>query len=237
MGRARSATDGNFTCRRSAKLARLEAVLFVADGALSTRKLARLATLVDAAEARRLIDRLNRIYDERQTAFRVERVAGGYRLMTRPQFAPWLFKLYGRPPELALSAPALETLTIVAYQQPVTRAEIERIRGVQSTEILRQLMDRGLIRIGGEDPSLGRPFLYVTTTRFLEAFGLKSLDDLPMADRLRRRPSGSSSADKRTAEDAAAAAESGSLPQQADDSANPPGDATTPNTDSSEQAA
>ena len=85
-----------------------------------------------------------------------------------------------------LSPPMLETLTIVGYRQPITRADIEAIRGVQSAEMLRQLMERGLVKIGGEDDSLGRPYLYITTRRFLELFGIHSLRDLPMADRLRR---------------------------------------------------
>ena len=81
----------------------------------------------------------------------------------------------------------METLTIVAYQQPVTRADVEAIRGVQSSEMIRQLMDRGLVRIGGEDDSLGRPFLYETTREFLSMFGLRRLDDLPNYESLRRQ--------------------------------------------------
>jgi segregation and condensation protein B len=88
---------------------------------------------------------------------------------------------------LKLSPPALETLTIVAYRQPLTRADIEALRGVQSAEILKHLMERGLIRIVGEDNSLGRPYLYGTTRQFLEHYGLRSLDELPNADQLRRQ--------------------------------------------------
>jgi segregation and condensation protein B len=88
---------------------------------------------------------------------------------------------------MKLSAPMMETLTIVAYQQPVTRADVEAIRGVQSAEMIRQLMDRGLLRIGGEDDSLGRPFLYETTRQFLSMFGLRKLEDLPNYGTLRRQ--------------------------------------------------
>jgi segregation and condensation protein B len=109
-------------------------------------------------------------------------------LLTRPEFAVWLDRLHNRQLQLKLSTPALETLSIVAYRQPITRADIEAIRGVQSTDILRHVMERGLVRIGGEEDSLGRPFLYETTRRFLELFGLTDLDELPNAVLLRRPP-------------------------------------------------
>ena len=181
-------TDGgDAPTRRDPKMARLEAVLLIAEGALSTRRLAQLATLVDAAEAGRLIEALNHAYDAVDSAFRVERVATGYQLLTRPRFARWLDKLHQRQSQLKLSPPALETLTIVAYRQPVTRADVEEIRGVQCTEMLKQLMDRKLVRIAGHDDSLGRPYLYGTTRTFLELFGLRNLNDLPMAERLRQQ--------------------------------------------------
>lgn len=170
---------------RSPKMARLEAALFVADGALPARKLAQFATLADPTEVRTLIRKLNDLYDADRSAFRVEQVAAGYQLLTRPEFAFWLGKLHQRQAELKLTPPALETLAIVAYRQPIIRADIEAIRGVSCTEIIKQLMDRGLVRIGGADDSLGRPHLYETTRQFLETFGLRSVDDLPMAARLR----------------------------------------------------
>lgn len=173
--------------RRSRKLARLEAVLLVADGALSFRKISQFATLADAKEARELVQELNQKLDRGGAAFRIEKVATGVRMMTRPQFSMWLDRLHNRQAKAKLSAPMLETLSIVAYRQPVTRADVDKIRGVQASEMLRQLMDRGLIRITGEDDSLGRPYLYGTTRLFLEEYGFGSLDDLPMADTLRRR--------------------------------------------------
>jgi segregation and condensation protein B len=174
-------------CLRTAKMARVEAALLVAEGALTTRKLAALATLADPAEAKSLIEQLNAAYDRGGNAFRIERVASGYQLLTRPQFAFWLGKLHHREAELKLTPPAMETLTIIAYRQPITRADLELIRGVQCAEMLKMLMDRGLVRIGGEDESLGRPYLYETTRKFLETFGLRSLEELPMADELRRK--------------------------------------------------
>lgn len=182
-------TDGSRShpYRRTRKLARLEAVLLVADGALSFRKLAQFATLADAAEARHLVQELNAIFDRSGAAFRIETLASGVRMMTRPGFALWLDRLHNRQARAKLSSPMLETLSIVAYRQPVTRADVEKIRGVQSSEMLKQLMERGLVKIVGEDDSLGRPYLYGTTKQFLEEYGFGSLDDLPMSESLRRK--------------------------------------------------
>ncbi len=171
---------------RTPKMARLEAVLFVADEALPLKRLVQLATLAEATEAQELIDQLNAAYDSTASSFRVERVATGYRLLTRRDFVFWLDKLHQRQSSQKLTPPMLETLAIVAYRQPLTRADLEAVRGVQSAEMLKQLMERELVRIAGEDDSLGRPFLYETTRKFLELYGLQTLDDLPMSDRLRR---------------------------------------------------
>lgn len=171
---------------RTPKLARLEAALLVADAPLSARKLAQVAALADAAEVRELVEQLNTLLDRSEATFRVERVASGYRLLTLPVFAAWLDRLHHRQAHLRLSPPMLETLAIVAYRQPVTRADLEAIRGVQCAEILKQLMERGLVKIVGEHDSLGRPYLYGTTRQFLELYGLTSLEELPLADTLRR---------------------------------------------------
>ncbi|MGD9720876.1 MAG: SMC-Scp complex subunit ScpB [Pirellulales bacterium] len=175
--------DGAWT--RDERTARLEAVLFLAREPINTRKLAQFAGLADGTEARTLIRRLNRWYDESGSAFRAEELAGGYQLLSRPKFGPWLRRLYKCPVEVRLSAPAQETLAVVAYRQPVLRAEIEAIRGVDCGEILRQLMDRDLVRTAGRANELGRPYRYATTKRFLQVFGLRTLDDLPRAERLR----------------------------------------------------
>ena len=187
-------------CLRTAKMARMEAVLLVSNGPQSARRLMKLATLADVSEARRLIDRLNLSYDRDGSAFCIERVASGYRLLTRPLFAFWLGKIHHRQAELKLSPPALETLAIVAYRQPLTRSEIGSVRRVQCSDMLKHLMDRNLIRIAGEDDSLGRPFLYETTRQFLELFGLTDLDRLPHADVL-RKPRAASLADAESRDD------------------------------------
>jgi segregation and condensation protein B len=170
------------------RLARVEAVLLLAKEALGLRRIAQLANLVDATEARTLLEQLSRRYSHRGRSFQIENVAGGYRLLTRPQFAPWLVKI-GEFCDLdatrfKLTPPALDTLTVVAYRQPVLRAEVEAIRGVGCGELLRQLIDRDLLRIVGRSEELGRPLEYGTTKRFLQLFGLKSLKDLPPVDGL-----------------------------------------------------
>lgn len=174
------------TLIRSHRLARLEAALVITRSA-SPSKLAKLARLVDAAEVHQLISLLNDSYDRTKSAFRIERTAAGYQLLTRPALAGWLDRLHQRQTRMKLSQPTQETLTIIAYQQPVTRADVEAVRGVQSTDLIRQLIDRGLIRVAGEDDSLGRPFLYATTRAFLDMFGLGRLEDLPDYDSLRRK--------------------------------------------------
>ena len=172
---------------RSIRIARMEAALLIAEGAIPAGKLAQVARLIDHREVRQLVQALNESYDRTRSAFRIEQTAAGYTLMTRPSISPWLGRLHNRQAEMKLSAPMMETLTIIAYQQPVTRADVEAIRGVQATDMIRQLMDRGLVRISGEDDSLGRPFLYTTTKLFLTMFGLYRLDDLPNSATLRRQ--------------------------------------------------
>lgn len=165
--------------RRSPRLRRIESVLFLTREPISARKLSQFADLADAGEARTLVRRLNALYDQSGRAFRVEESAGGYLLQTRARFANWIRRCPQTPRELRLSAPTLETLTVIAYRQPAARSEIEAIRGVNCGEILRQLLDRDLVKIAGRSDELGRPYLYETTPRFLQAFGLNRIEDLP----------------------------------------------------------
>ncbi|WP_437187717.1 SMC-Scp complex subunit ScpB [Planctomicrobium sp. SH668] len=171
---------------RHPKMARLEAALFVAESAVSAKKLAQIATLSDAREAQELIEQLNACYDAERSPFRIEPVAGGYQFLTLSTLSPWLDRVHRRQSRLKLSAPMIETLAIISYKQPCTRADVEAVRGVQSAEIIKQLMEKNLVRVTGEDTSLGRPYLYGTTRLFLETFGFTSLDELPMAEQLRR---------------------------------------------------
>lgn len=187
----RSRTEGGEAASRApnardGKLARVEAALLIADEPLPVRKLAEVAGLDDAAEGRACIERLQKLYDADGSAFQVEEIAGGYQLLTRPQYHPWLARLKRTGHELRLTSAALETLAVVAYKQPIMRAEVEKVRGVACGEVIRQLMEKGLVKIAGRHDSLGRPQLYGTTKKFLQAFGLNTLQDLPEVESLRR---------------------------------------------------
>lgn len=131
------------------------------------------------------VEALNRIYDETARAFRVEQVAGGLRLMTRPEYAAAVAAFHRARQQTKLTKAGLETLAIIAYRQPITRADLESIRGVACGEVLRSLLDRRLITIKGRAEELGRPLLYGTTKQFLDIFGLSSLKDLPTVAELK----------------------------------------------------
>lgn len=127
------------------------------------------------------VEWLNGEYERTGRSFRIELVAGGYRVVTLPRFGPDIAALQGQAAATRLSRAAVETLAIIAYRQPVTRAQLEAIRGVACGEVLRSLMDRRLVTIAGRAEEVGRPLLYATTRQFLDAFGLASLKDLPTA--------------------------------------------------------
>ena len=118
-------------------------------------------------------------YDKEERAFTIEKVAGGYRFITRPEYEPWIRRLHSRAGRISLSRAALETVAIVAYKGPVTRMEVESIRGVNSGGVIRTLLEKKLIRIKGRVEGPGRPLLYVVTNDFLISFGLNTLSDLP----------------------------------------------------------
>ena len=125
------------------------------------------------------IETLNDQYAKEDRAFSIEQVSGGFRLMTRPEHAPVVAAMHRARATTRLSKPALETLAIIAYRQPITRAELESIRGVACGEVVRTLMDRRMVKITGRAEELGRPMLYGTTRQFLDTFGLASVKDLP----------------------------------------------------------
>jgi segregation and condensation protein B len=169
---------------REPVLALLEAALLIADEPLPIRKLAQVLDMPDATAVRRLLKKLQDFYAADGSAFELEELAGGFQLLTRPEYHRWLSSLRQSQVGLRLMPASRETLAIVAYRQPIVRADIEAIRGVHCGETLRLLMEKGLIKITGRHDSLGRPVLYGTTKRFLQVFGLKSLKDLPNADAL-----------------------------------------------------
>lgn len=175
------------------QLARTAAAVFLAPQPITTRKLAEVADLADGTRARTLVRLLAERLRRRGAAMAPVEVAGGVQLLTQPRLADWLVRLLGPASQPALSPPALETLAVVAYRQPVLRADVEAVRGVQCGELLRMLMERDLLRIVGRAEELGRPFLYGTTRRFLEVFGLRRLEDLPSIDQTRSSPAGEAS--------------------------------------------
>jgi segregation and condensation protein B len=163
----------------------VEAVLFASDESLSPGRLAEIAG-VSGKQLRQHIENLNEKYKTNNNAFRIEQIAGGYQMQTLPGYNHWLKKLIRAREESSLSQPALETLAIIAYKQPIIRADIEAIRGVAAGEMIRNLMYKGLVKIAGRAEVLGRPMLYGTTKKFLEVFGLNSLKDLPKAEELKK---------------------------------------------------
>jgi segregation and condensation protein B len=167
-----------------ALMKRVESVLFLSRKPLSLRKISDAAFLEDATQARTIIGELNARYDRLGQSFHIKTVAGGYQMLTRPQFSDWVGRLEHLSQPLRLSAPAMETLTVVAYRQPIIKAEIEAIRGVACGEMLRQLLEFNLVKIAGRSEKLGRPFLYTTTKEFLTLFGLSGLQELPRAKEL-----------------------------------------------------
>jgi len=162
----------------------VEALLLASDEPLTPSKLGAL-TGAGKREVRAAIDALNAAYERGAHSFRVEQIAEGYQMLTLGEFNGLLEQLLAVRRDSKLSQAALEALAVVAYKQPATRAEVEAIRGVACGEILRSLMDKRLVKIVGRAEVLGRPMLYGTTRRFLEVFGLKSLEDLPKAEALK----------------------------------------------------
>ena len=171
---------------------RIEALLFASERSLSETKMKTVLGIEDEDATKQIknaIDSLNKSYDTDHRAFRIERIAGGYRVMTREELAPLVSRLHAQRQQQKLSQAALETLSIIAYRQPVMRAEIEVIRGVACGDVLRGLMDRRLVKIVGRAEELGRPMLYGTTREFLSIFGLANLNDLPEVQGLTREAS------------------------------------------------
>jgi segregation and condensation protein B len=162
----------------------IEALLFASDAPLTAADLARADESFDEDLVEAAIHELRAEYERTGRAFQIYEIAAGYQILTRPEYTQYLERFATVPQTGRLSAAALEALAITAYRQPIGRAEIEEIRGVASSGVLRTLQDRGLIDVAGRGEGLGRPLLYGTTPRFLEHFGFRSLDDLPRPDEL-----------------------------------------------------
>lgn len=165
--------------------ATVEAILFSTDNPISPAKIAVVAELPGRQLVKTAIRQLNERYEQIGCAFRIESIAGGYQMLTQPEYHDVVSRLFKTKSDSKLSQAAMETLAIVAYRQPILRADIEAIRGVASGEMLRNLLDKNLAKIVGRAEVLGRPMLYGTTRRFLEVFGLNDIEDLPNVEALR----------------------------------------------------
>jgi len=157
----------------------VEALLLASGDVLTVERLRDLLGLGSVIHVREALDAIRQGWQEAGLAVELQDVAGGVRVTTRPEYAEYVRRLSRRPEVDRLSPSLMETLSIVAYRQPVPRVEVERIRGVQCGEALRSLLDRRLLKVVGRSEQPGRPLLYGTTRRFLEVFGLQSLKDLP----------------------------------------------------------
>jgi segregation and condensation protein B len=179
----------------------IEALLFSAQKPLSTKEVVDLLRRAGAedelspnefakvreAEVAAALQELKVGYIEQQRAFQLIEKADGWQLATDPQCGQWVRELFPAPKAARLSAPALETLAIIAYRQPIIRADVEAVRGVTIDGVLQTLMERGLVKISGRAEIPGRPLLYETTDFFLDHFGLRTLDELPNGEELRKR--------------------------------------------------
>jgi segregation and condensation protein B len=157
----------------------LETLLFIADRPLPVESLSQLCEVKNQERVKALLDELKAVYDGEERALQIMQVAGGWQMSTRPAYSLWVRKLYHNKMTVRLTQAAVETLCIIAYKQPLTRAEIEAIRGVEVIGPLDTLSERKLITVVGRRETTGRPILYGTTTEFLRQFGLNTLSDLP----------------------------------------------------------
>jgi len=163
----------------------IEALIFASPDPMSWEKISAIIKEsedeldLDEVVIKRIIDQLNERFEENDLSFRIEKTGGGYTFVTQPRYHPWLSIYQHENAYRRLSQPAIETLAIVAYRQPITKPEVDSIRGVDSGYILRQLMEKLLVKVSGRADSVGKPLLYKTTTHFLKHFGINSVEELP----------------------------------------------------------
>jgi segregation and condensation protein B len=165
--------------------AQTEAILFASDRPVTAGKICQATETSSQAAVRNAIEELNARYEQSGASFRIKAIAGGYQMQTLPEFDEVLGRLFQTRKDARLSQAAIETLAIISYRQPILRADVEAIRGVATGEVLRTLIEKQMVKIVGRADVLGRPMLYGTTKKFLETFGLSSIDDLPNVEELR----------------------------------------------------
>ena len=157
----------------------IEALVFASDKPLQLQQIKSILGNIDSRRIRRLLTELKEDYQQGEKSFGVTEVAGGFQFSTDPAYGRWLKKLYNIKQRDYLTGPSLETIAIVAYRQPITKADIEFVRGVNVDGVINSLLEKGLIKIVGKKDVVGRPYLYGTTNLFLQYFGINSLDELP----------------------------------------------------------
>ncbi len=162
----------------------VEAVLFASESPLAPAEIARASSDLSGKDVEQAIGELRQEYERDERAFQIYPLGDGYQILTRPEYAPYLERFDSITRTNKLSRAALETLAIIAYRQPVSRLEIEELRGVNAAGVLRSLQERGLIDVVGRAEGLGRPLLYGPSKRFLDHFGLRALDELPQPEDL-----------------------------------------------------
>ena len=163
----------------------IEALLFVSERPLSLERIKEVFEDKEIREVERIISKLKDEYETENKGMRIVEVAGGWQLVTNPEYSEFLKKFYQRTEGEKLTTASLETLAIIAYKQPLTRLDVESIRGVDSQGVLKNLLEKGLVCITGRKDTVGRPFVYRTTRLFLEHFGLKSTEELPNLEEFR----------------------------------------------------
>ena len=162
----------------------LEAVLFAASEPISLKQFSQLFDDVSSQQIRHLLVKLRDEYQDTNHGFQLIEIANAFQVCTRPEYHPWVEKFHTHQVRVKLSPSALEALAIVSYKQPVTRGEVEEIRGVNSDSVLNSLIEKGLVRIAGRKPGPGRSLLFATTDKFLQQFGLKNLSELPSMEEI-----------------------------------------------------
>jgi segregation and condensation protein B len=157
----------------------VEALLFASDTPLTISKMREIVSELTPTDIKKAITSLNEQYEKTRRTFTIREIAGGYQIFTLPEYSDYVDRLFQNKQRSRLTQKALETLSIIAYKQPITRNEMEEIRGVNVDGVVKTLMSRNLITISGRAQAPGNPFLYATTKKFLDYFGLNSLEDLP----------------------------------------------------------
>lgn len=204
----------------------IEALLFVSCRPLPLKEIRDIVSDVAVIPEKELLPIMKALtseYEELERSFRLEETAQGYLIRTRAEFAPWISKLYEDRKAEKLSQAVLETMAIVAYRQPITKSEVEAVRGVDVTGSLKKCLDLGLVKVVGKKEILGRPFMYGTTDLFLKQFGLKNLDELPQIEELREAGTGQKELDlkEEKGEESAPSEESPEKPEDTSERSRP----------------